>query len=498
MKTNHFLSLFALLAAASSLPAATTLVTDANLADYTGAASISIPAGDTLHFSGITSAYTLSAPISGGGTLLITDSAKVATLAGDNSEFSGALLVTNANVTVGHVHALGTATVNVLTDDSVTREFLFAATGEFTNDITIDQKSIKAGTIAFRYSVATGHTVTNSGTVTFVLNGSNSSPRLEIGTTGSGRAGRLVFTGTLNKNGYMYLYGPVTLAKSLASTTGLGTGGNFFINQNCDAILEKDFSSFFSSAMQCAKGTLRFAAEDCFTSKTLAVGTTSSPTQTIQLDGYDQHFKTVQSPIGSTPGNTAQIYTSSEPATMTVTHRIMHSDSNSSVAPAYVRFADHLSFAYDSDGASGAFCILNTYGSNKNTTDGSITALNGTIHLGANMQFTALSALVVTNSGSIALATGSFPETCDVYLSGSGKLILSNDVTLSVNHVFYKVDDAFVQANAGDYTKGSEGLATYLDGEGTLTALTSPCLTECDILSAHSCPTGVGIAVPER
>ena len=25
-----------------------------------------------------------------------------------------------------------------------------------------------------------------------------------------------------------------------------------------------------------------------------------------------------------------------------------------------------------------------------------------------------------------------------------------------------------------------------------------PCLTECDILSAHSCPTGVGIAVPER
>ena len=117
MKTNHFLSLFAALATASSLPAATTLVTDANLADYTGASSISIPAGDTLQFSGITSEYTLSAPISGGGTLLITDSAKVATLAGDNSSFSGALLVTNANVTVGHVHALGSATVNVLTDD---------------------------------------------------------------------------------------------------------------------------------------------------------------------------------------------------------------------------------------------------------------------------------------------------------------------------------------------------------------------------------------------
>ena len=44
MKTNHFLSLFAALAAACSLPAATTLVTDANLADYTGADSISIPA----------------------------------------------------------------------------------------------------------------------------------------------------------------------------------------------------------------------------------------------------------------------------------------------------------------------------------------------------------------------------------------------------------------------------------------------------------------------
>ena len=119
MKIHIFTATFAALALSGAATAATTVVTDANLADYTGAASISIPAGDTLHFSGITSAYTLSAPISGGGTLLIADSAKVATLAGDNSDFSGALLVTNANVTVGHVHALGTATVNVLTDDSV-------------------------------------------------------------------------------------------------------------------------------------------------------------------------------------------------------------------------------------------------------------------------------------------------------------------------------------------------------------------------------------------
>jgi hypothetical protein len=67
-----------------------------------------------------------------------------------------------------------------------------------------------------------------------------------------------------------------------------------------------------------------------------------------------------------------------------------------------------------------------------------------------------------------------------VYLSGTGKLILSNDVSLSVNRVFYKVGEAFVQANVGDYTKGEEGVAAYLDGAGTLTALTSPPVTEHD------------------
>jgi len=482
MKTNHFLSLFAALATASSLPAATTLVTDANLADYTGASSISIPAGDTLQFSGITSAYTLSAPISGGGTLLITDSAKAATLAGDNSEFTGTLLVTNANVTVGHAHALGSATVSVLTDDSAVREFIFAATGDYPNNMTIDQKSIKTGTSAFRYSVATGHTVTNSGTVTFVLNGNSSTPRIEIGTSNAdgGQSGRLVFTGMLNKNGYMYLYGSITLAKTLTSTTGLGTGGNFFLNSNCDAILEKDVSSMFSTALQCAKGTLRFAAEDCLTSVALYVGTSSSPDQTVQLDGHGQHFLTVRS-ISGTDSNLSKtankVYTSSAPATMTVTHNISNGINSDQ---GWGRFCGHLSFAYDSDGASGAYCGLNTYGTGDNDTDGSITALNGTIHLGDNMRFTALSSLVVTNTGSIALATGSFPETCDVYLSGTGKLILSNDVSLAVNRVFYKVGEAFVQANVGDYTKGEEGVAAYLDGAGTLTALTSPPVTEHD------------------
>ena len=52
---------------------------------------------------------------------------------------------------------------------------------------------------------------------------------------------------------------------------------------------------------------------------------------------------------------------------------------------------------------------------------------------------------MVTNAGSIALATGSFPTTCDVYLSGTGKLILSNGVTLAVNRVFYKDGDNFYQ-----------------------------------------------------
>ena len=126
MKRYHFWPLFVAVAFAHSLLATVITVTDANLANYTGATEISIEAGDTLQFSGITSAYTLSAPISGGGTLLIDGCTGTATLAGDNSSFSGSLVVTNSSVTVGHVHALGSATVSIVTDSADERKYLMS------------------------------------------------------------------------------------------------------------------------------------------------------------------------------------------------------------------------------------------------------------------------------------------------------------------------------------------------------------------------------------
>ena len=480
MRRYHFLPLFVAVAFAHSLLATVTLVTDANLADYTGASSITIPAGDTLQFSGISSAYTLSAPISGGGTLLIDGCNGTATLAGDNSSFSGALVVTNSNVTVGNVHALGSATVNIFTDWAVARTFLYTVTGEFPNNITVNSRENVAGTQAFRYYADSGCAVTNSGAVAFSIvdyDKNNSSRKVELGLQSTPK-GRLVFTGSLskNKNGYVYLYSPVTLAATFTST-GLNGGNSFFVNQNCDLILERDVSSFLSGALQVARGDVRFATENCLASGILGMGTTSTPVATAYFDGNDQDIPTVKSPQGKTFSETAQQYTSSDPATLRVTHNFSHNgDSN----PGWARLDGHLSFVYDSDGKSEAYCGLNTHSKYSNETDGSITALNGTIHLGDTMRFTALSSLVVTNTGSIALATGQFNDTCDVYLSGTGKLILSNGVTLAVNRVFYKVDDAFVQASAENYTAGAEGVAAYLDSEGTLSVLTSPPVRKID------------------
>ena len=479
MSVKFSLGILAALAGVGVAFAATVTVTDTNLADYTGAASISIAAGDTLRFSGISSAYTLNAPISGGGTLLIDGCGGATTLSGDNSSFSGALVVTNSSVTVGHVNALGSATVGFVANSTTTYTFLYGVTGEFSNSITVERIIKEDGVV--KYSVETGCTVTNSGAVVFYeASLSSSKRRIEIGQASSAQRGRLVLTGSLTKTGYTYIYGPITLAAAMTNSS-LGNTGSFFFNQNCDAIFEKNVTSFFgNSGMQCAKGTLHFAAEDCFPSKPFVVGTTSSPEQNILLDGHDQHFHTVRSVAGTGSNESKtrdKIYGSSDPATMTITHNFSNgADSNQG----WGRFSGHLSFVFDSDGRSGAYCGINTYGTGKyaNDTDGSITALNGTIHLGANMQFTALSSLVVTNTGSIALATGQFNDTCDVYLSGSGKLILSNGVTLAVNRVFYKDGDEFVQANAGDYTAGAEGLAAYLDGEGTLSVLTSPPVTE--------------------
>ena len=73
MKKTRFIASFAVLAFSGLATAATTVVTDANIADYTGAASIAIPAGDTLQFSGITSAFTLSAPVVPGKQLSLVN-----------------------------------------------------------------------------------------------------------------------------------------------------------------------------------------------------------------------------------------------------------------------------------------------------------------------------------------------------------------------------------------------------------------------------------------
>ena len=496
MKKRRFVASFAVLAFSGLATAATTVVTDANIADYTGASSITIAAGDTLQFSGITSDFTLSAPVSGGGTLLIDSCTGAATLAGNNTSFTGTLFVTNATmVTVGHVNALGSATVQIMTDSTTTRTFLYDVTGEFSNNITLDTRHARVGTTAFRYSVANGHTVTNSGTLTLVQP-SSSTPRVEFGMNSTKeQMGRLVLTGTLSQtnDGYLYFYAPITLARTFIGS-GLTGAGAFFLNSGCDAILEKDVSDFIPGSLQAAKGTLRFAAEDCLTARTLTVGTTSSPGQTVQLDGYDQHFPIVKSTLGTGSNEsktTDKIYTSSAPATMTITHNFSNGiDSETG----WGRLSGHLSFAFDSDGESGAYCGINTYGTAVNNTDGSIMALNGTLHLGDNMNFTALSALVVTNSGSIALATGSFPATCDVYLSGTGKLILSNNVSLLVNRVFYKVGDVFVQADAGSYTAGEEGVAAFVGGEGTLTVLSSPVVTEADYHWTSSGDTSLTLA----
>ena len=218
MKKTKFVAASVVLALSGWAAAATTVVTDANLANYTDAESITIAAGDTLQFSGITSDFTLSAPVSGGGTLLIDSCTGTVTLAGDNASFSGTLLVTNATmVTVGHVNALGFATVQVVTDSIATNTFLYNVTGEFQNNITLDAKSARVNDSPFRYSVANGHTVTNSGTLTLVQPKA-SNPRIEFGVNSTKeQMGRLVLTGMLDKKtreAYLYFYAPITFART--------------------------------------------------------------------------------------------------------------------------------------------------------------------------------------------------------------------------------------------------------------------------------------------
>lgn len=408
-------ALFASMAVAVTVSTDTT-VGDADLATYTEADAIVIETGATLTFSGISSAFTLSAPISGAGTFKATSS-KTLTLSGDKASFSGAFDFTDTPVNVSYLASLGTASVT-FTANATAVTLTQMEGGTCANDLTIVSAAAKKAT----YSVGQGLSVSHSGVVKLCSDTKDS----EVDLSGDGS---MLFAGTLERvaanNNKVYLYTTVRLEPGV-TLKNLKGGTGFYVNTGSHLWLDTDVSGAFSSGLSVVKGQLDFGSANAYHDSKLVCGSSSSAYGVVDLHGFPQTIKNISMPhsTAKTP-NDDFVLTSDDPTILAISE-VLTDNGAVSGDFAYARLNGHLSLVCGTD-STAATCKLSNYGTTKpSETDGALIAYNGTISLDANAQFTKLSALVVTNQGSVVIASGAaINSDCELWLSGAGKLSIA-------------------------------------------------------------------------
>lgn len=453
-------ALFASMAFAVTVSTDTT-VGDAELATYTGADAIVIKEGVTLTFSEISSPFTLSAPISGAGTLKATSS-KTLTLSGDKASFSGAFDFTDTPVNVSYLASLGTASVT-FTANATAVTLTQMEGGTCANDLTIVSAAAKKAT----YSVGQGLSVTHSGVVKLCSDTGSS----EVDLSGDGS---MLFAGTLERvaanNNKVYLYTTVRLEPGV-TLKNLKGGTGFYVNTGSHLWLDTDVSGAFSSGLSVVKGQLDLGSANAYHDGKLVCGSSSSPYGVVDLHGFPQTIDQFQVIRGSS-GNESRnnfIFTSDDPTDLTVSGTLSTTGAASGDF-AYARLNGHLSLVCGTD-STAATCKLSNYGTTKpSETDGALIAYNGTISLDANAQFTKLSALVVTNQGSVAIASGAaINSDCELWLSGAGKLSIAEGQSLTVGHCRYIDGAGEIHWLGNGVYEGSFGAAAdWIEGAGTL------------------------------
>lgn len=432
---------------------ADTVVTDATRAAYAGASAIEIAAGATLAFDGLSADLTLSAPLSGGGTLVVRDT-PTCILKADNSAFAGAFAFTNTAVYVDHAKALGTQENPVSFAGSGTsynkRHLYVRASGVYTNPLTLGAAEPNGGEHHVRFQAA----VTNLGPLTV-----RAYYRLH-GDTFAAFGGRLDnLSGAnliLNHNLAFFGDAPIDMGgKTFYDDTGtlrLSTTGL----RNADRVIM-------------AKGTLLFGGPNLFAPDQLfQMGCGYGPSCTLDLNGFDQQIGALNHfPYSADYPHSkgAQTIRSATPATLTIRGQITN-------APVYEGLLEGAaSLALDCSGA-----VLTLDGgvtghgpaTAVHTTTGTLAALHGTLTLGANTSFSTLSALAVSNDARLVVKTAAVnPMTLTVRIGDAGVLELDAGVTLTAQTA--TTPDGPLAP--GSYTAAD--LPAHLAGAGTLVVRTS-------------------------
>ena len=325
---------------------------------------------------------------------------------------------------------------------------------------TIESITISGGTCL---SVAAGNTVTIPCPIV-----STGAPKL-----GSPNTGTLVIAGALNAVGEVSFYGAVEFADGAtigSSVTSLATGDN-----SPSSIVT--FSTVFPSGGGPAKFQTRgntafaFGRANVFanSSPTVVIGRGSNPAGILDLNGFDQSVPTIalykpnnQDVIGRY--KTENYFTSDTAATLTVTKGF--STGSSYITVFNGRLLGGLSFKLDSTtGGTASFSNVFEYVS---STTGSLICAAGTIRLLDGARFTALTSIRKEGTGNFEISTPVINSTVDLYLDGTGKITLNNDI--SVAHAYTNdTNGGWACMKADDYNASTLGV--HLAGTGKVTVL---------------------------
>ena len=336
---------------------------------------------------------------------------------------------------------------------------------------TLESITITAGKCL---SVAAGNTVTIPCGI--YCAGSSSKPML-----GKSGTGKLVIAGPLTSASSrdFDFFGDVEFAdgSSVGSNINVATGNN-----QTDTIVT--FNTVFPSGGGPVKfqtrGNTSFAfgkanvfANSSATTPNVVIGRGSNPAGILDLNGYDQSVPKITITAANNQDNLRQYaamnyFTSDTAAMLTLT------DSFAGTGIFSGRLLGGLSFKLASTtGGTASFSnifvqVASTIQAQESSTTGSLICAAGTIRLLAGARFTALTSIRKEGTGNFEISTPVINTTVDLYLDGTGKITLNNDI--SVAHAYTNdTNGGWVMLKADEYNASTLGV--HLAGTGKVTVL---------------------------
>ncbi len=292
-----------------------------------------------------------------------------------------------------------------------------------------------------------------------------------LGKTGTGT---LIIANALNssveKSAEIVFYGAVTLAEGASIGNGylsLATGDN---SPSSIVTFNTVFPTGGVPARFQTRGNTAFAfgkanvfANSSATTPNVIIGRASNPAGILDLNGYDQSVPTITITAPKSQADLLQFkavnyFTSDTAATLTVTRGF------SGIFDG--RLLGGLSFKLAS--TTGGTASFSNVVECVSSTTGSLICAAGTIRLLNGARFNALASIRKEGTGNFEISTPVINATVDLYLDGTGKVTLNNDIVVS--HAYTNdTNGGWACMKADEYDATT--LGDHLAGTGKVTVM---------------------------